>query len=388
MILVNSPGSWEHIFSPLAHAEWHGLTPTDLVFPFFLFAVGNAMAFVMPRLEVGGPSAFWRKVLKRTALIFGIGLFLNWFPFVQWQEGALQFKSWTWTKADGTLGGVRIMGVLQRIALSYFFASVLVYYLKTRGAFLAGLVLLLLYWGLCVAGNPADPYSLAGWFGTNIDKAILGEAHLYRGEGVPFDPEGLVSTLPAIVQVIFGFLVGDYLRRRNLYLQEAGITPKDTILPTYQTLAVLLLSATALLFTAYMWNLSFPINKKIWTSSYVCATTGLAIAGLAVLVYFVEIRKAAGGWSRFFEVFGKNPLFIYALSGLIPKTLFMIRMPDGVDAQGVAQYTNPWSWFYEHVCARIPGIPEIGSLVFALSFVALLWAVGYWMDQRKIYVRV
>ncbi|SHF69245.1 Predicted acyltransferase [Cnuella takakiae] len=387
MILVNSPGSWAHIFSPLGHAKWHGLTPTDLVFPFFLFAVGNAMAFVMPRLEVAGPAAFWRKVAKRTALIFGIGLLLNWYPFVHWVEGALVAKGWTWTKGDGTTGGVRILGVLQRIALCYFFGSILVYYFKARGAFLAGLIILLLYWAFCIAGNPADPYSLEGWFGTAIDKAILGEPHLYRGEGVAFDPEGLVSTLPAIVQVIFGYLVGDYLRRRNLYLQEAGAKTESSQ-HLYQTIAVLLLSATALLFTAYAWNLSFPINKKIWTSSYVCATTGLAIAVLATLVYFIEIRKATGGWSRFFDVFGKNPLFIYALSGLIPKTLSVIRIPDGTDVSGSAQYTNPWSWFYDHVCANIPGIPEIGSLVFALCFVGLLWAVGYWMDKRRIYVRV
>lgn len=388
MILVNSPGSWEYVYSPLRHAKWHGLTPTDLVFPFFLFAVGNAMAFVMPRLEAGGPAAFWRKVVKRTVLIFGIGLFLNWFPFVQLVDGAYQAKGWTWAKADGTIGGVRILGVLQRIALCYFFGSVIIYYLKARGAFLTGLILLLVYWGLCITGNPADPYSLEGWFGTSIDKAVLGTPHMYFGEGVAFDPEGLVSTLPAIVQVIFGFLVGDYLRRRNLYLQEAGTTAESTLQPTYQTLAVLFLSATALLFTGYAWGLSFPVNKKIWTSSYVCATTGLAMALLATLVYFIEIRKARGAWSRFFDVFGKNPLFIYALSGLIPKILTIIRIPDGTDATGATLYTNPWNWFYQHVCAHVPGPPENGSLLFALLFVALLWAIGYWMDKQRIYVRV
>ncbi len=388
MILVNNPGTWEHTYSPLQHAQWHGLTPTDLVFPFFLFAVGNAMAYVMPRLEAGGPALFWRKVLKRTLLIFGIGLFLNAFPFMQLTDGAYQLKGWTWTKASGEPGGVRIMGVLQRIALCYFFGSVVVFYLKTRGAFLCGLIILLLYWGLCVAGHPADPYSLEGWFGTGIDKKILGTAHMYFGEGVAFDPEGLASTLPAIVQVIFGFLVGDYLRRRSLYLQEAGAATGDTVQATYQTLAVLFLAATALLFTAYAWGLLFPINKKIWTSSYVCATSGLAIAVLASLIYFIEIRKASGGWSRFFDVFGKNPLFIYALSGLIPETLSLIRIANGTDASGAVQYTNPWSWFYNGVWAKIPGPPETGSLFFALSFVALLWLVGYWMNKKQIYVRV
>src|SRR5829696_3688310 len=133
MILVNNPGTWSHIYSPLEHAPWHGLTPTDLVFPFFLFAVGNAMAFVMPRLEKGGDGLFWRKVIVRTLWIFGIGLFLNWFPFVTWKSDSLEFIPWTYmtTNSEGvqTLNGVRILGVLQRIALCYFFASVIVYYL-------------------------------------------------------------------------------------------------------------------------------------------------------------------------------------------------------------------------------------------------------------------
>ncbi|MBD0279340.1 MAG: DUF1624 domain-containing protein, partial [Flavisolibacter sp.] len=150
MILVNNPGSWAHIYSPLEHAPWHGLTPTDLVFPFFLFAVGNALAFVMPRFEAAGPDVFWKKVLKRTLLIFVIGLLLNWSPFVRWEGDVLVAKGWTWTTANGELFGVRIPGVFQRIALCYFFASGIVYYLKPRGAFVAGAVLLLLYWALCV----------------------------------------------------------------------------------------------------------------------------------------------------------------------------------------------------------------------------------------------
>nr|MBP6478119.1 DUF1624 domain-containing protein [Chitinophagaceae bacterium] len=190
MILVNNPGSWGHIYNPLEHAPWHGLTPTDLVFPFFLFAVGNAMSFVMPRLEAAGDKIFWKKVLKRTALIFLIGLFLNWWPFVTEVNRLIEgtndlhkvtiFKGFTWLdyskdKAGNiveTIKGIRIFGVLQRIALCYFFASVIIYYLKPRKAFLAGLIILLVYWVLCYVGNTADPYSLKGWFGTDIDKAI------------------------------------------------------------------------------------------------------------------------------------------------------------------------------------------------------------------------
>jgi predicted acyltransferase len=184
MILVNNPGTWSHIYDPLEHAPWHGLTPTDLVFPFFLFAVGNAMAFVMPRLEAAGDALFWKKVIKRTLLIFLIGLFLNWWPFFKWEDGSIIFRSWV--DAKNTESGVRIMGVLQRIALCYFFASVIVYYLKAQKAFYTGLIFLLLYWLMCIIFNPADPYSLKGWFGTDIDKSILGVAHIYKGEGMPY----------------------------------------------------------------------------------------------------------------------------------------------------------------------------------------------------------
>jgi predicted acyltransferase len=207
MILVNNPGSWGNIYGPLKHAPWHGCTPTDLVFPFFLFAVGNAMAFVMPKFEAGEASAFWKKITTRTLLIFGIGLFLNWSPFIKWDDSVLVAKKWE---------NVRILGVLQRIALSYFFASIIVYYTKTKGAFVLGGIFLLLYWFITASlGTPGDPYSMVGYFGTGIDKIILGETHMYHGEGVAFDPEGITSTLTGIVQVIFGFLVGQYIQQKG-----------------------------------------------------------------------------------------------------------------------------------------------------------------------------
>ena len=418
MILVNNPGSWGHIYAPLEHAPWHGLTPTDLVFPFFLFAVGNAMAFVMPRLEAAGDAVFWRKVLKRTALIFLIGLFLNWWPFARWQGDELLANGWTWTNADGRVLGVRILGVLQRIALCYFFASVIIYYLKPRGAFLAGLLLLLLYWLLCVAGNPADPYSLTGWFGTDIDKAILGEVHMYRGEqfnGKPyvFDPEGLISTIPAIVQVIFGYLVGDYILKKgketSSILQSAtanthqpSINTQTDAVPANQqpttinlqllslntTLTGLFIIAMALLFAGYAWGLSFPVNKKIWTSSYVILTTGMAICVLATLIYAIEGKGIRGWWTRFFDVFGKNALFVFALSAFLPKGLRLIRIPNGINAAGQPAYISPWNWIYEKVYKFIPGDPEIGSLAFALTVILFMWAICYWMDKKKIYIKV
>jgi predicted acyltransferase len=385
MILVNNPGTWSFAFSPLKHAPWHGVTPTDLVFPFFLFAVGNAMAFVMPKLQQEGSSVFWKKVMKRTLLIFFIGLFLNWYPFFQWQGSELILRTWTWQKEDGTVAGVRIFGVLQRIALCYFFASIIIYYAKARGAFLVGALFLLLYWALCLIGNPEDPYSLQGWFGTAVDKYVLGEPHMYRGEGVAFDPEGLMSTIPAIAQVIFGFLVGDYIRGSRKEGTENTTLKTDAL---FQTLTILFIAAVAFLFTGYAWSYSFPINKKIWTSSYVAYTTGLAIMVLSVFIYFIELRKLHGWLGRFFNAFGKNPLFIFALSALVPKSAALIRIPDGVDKNGALSYVSPLTWFYKHVCAHVPGPPENGSLLYALCFVTLLWLIANWMDKKKIYVRV
>ena len=396
MILVNNPGSWSHIYDPLEHAPWHGLTPTDLVFPFFLFAVGNAMSFVMPRLEAGGDAIFWKKVLKRSALIFLIGLFLNWWPFVtevnRLVDGTtgLQkvtiFKGFTWVdyskdKAGNiieTVKGVRVLGVLQRIALCYLFASILVYYLKARKAFLVGLIFLLVYWMLCYIGNPADPYSLKGWFGTDIDIKILGISHVYKGEGIPFDPEGLMSTLPAIVQVIFGYLVGDYIQKKSKVLPISD-KPGETTGGMYPMLTGLFVVAVAMLVTGFCWDMVFPINKKIWTSSYVIYTTGLATLTIATMIYMIEINNIRGGLARFFDVFGKNALFVFALSAFLPKGLALIKLGDG---------TNPWNWLYRKVLIHTPGAKENGSLLYALCVITFMWAICYWMDKKKIYIKV
>ncbi|HLF44998.1 MAG TPA: heparan-alpha-glucosaminide N-acetyltransferase domain-containing protein [Chitinophagaceae bacterium] len=362
MILVNNPGSWGHIYDPLEHAPWHGLTPTDLVFPFFLFAVGNALSFVMPRLEAGGDAAFWKKILKRTALIFLIGLFLNWWPFFKWNESTLIFRQWV--DPNNAESGVRIFGVLQRIALCYFFASVIIYYLKPRKAFVAAMILLLAYWMLSYIGNPTDPYSLYGWFGTAVDKKILGVAHMYKGEGLVFDPEGLMSSMSAIVQVIFGFIVGDYIQKKG---------------KSFEMVTGLFVAAVAMLVTGYCWDMVFPINKKIWTSSYTVYTTGLAIITIATMIYFIEFKNAKGWLSRFFDVFGKNALFVFALSAFLPKGFALIRLGDGV---------NPWNWLYKKVLIHTPGAAENGSFLYAVCVITFMWAICWWMDKKKIYVKV
>lgn len=380
MILVNNPGSGKYIYAPLEHAPWHGCTPTDLVFPFFLFAVGNALAFVMPSLENKTKSDVIYKILKRTVLIFLIGLFLNWSPFVKWSGDQLVFKHWV-DPIDPN-SGIRILGVLQRIALCYGFGALIIYFFKLRGAFVVSGVLLLGYWAACIIGNPADPFSIKGWFGTAIDQSVLGVSHMYKGEGFPFEPEGLMSTFPAIVQVIFGYFVGHYI---------VSSSKNEIKGPNFQMITHLLLAAVILTATAYIWDFSFPINKKIWTSSYVIYTTGLALALLSLLIYFIEFRGSRGWWSRFFEVFGKNPLFIFVMSALLVRILALLRWIDHTDESGKPVYSSPLPWFYQHICKPLGDLtnnPKNGSLLYAICLVAFMWLIVWWMDKKKIYVKV
>ena len=365
MILVNNPGSWGHIYPPLDHANWHGCTPTDLVFPFFLFAVGNAFAFVIPKLENAGENVFWKKIVTRTLLIFGIGLFLNWFPFIKYND--------TGNIVPKPFADLRIFGVLQRIAMSYFFAAVIIHLFKLKGAFVTSAFILLGYWFLCVAMNPPDPYSIHGWFGTNVDKFVLGERHMYHGEGIAFDPEGLMNTFAAIVQVIFGYFVGNYILLKG---------------KTAEMLNGLFVAGVVLIFTGFCWDMVFPINKKIWTSSYTIYTTGLAMLVLSTMIYIIEFKGRKGWWSRFFDVFGKNALFIFAMSSIIPKTIWLIRIGNGVDTLGKPKYLNPFSWFYETVCAPIFTDPRNGSLLYAFCFIAMMWFLAWLLDKKKIYIKV
>ena len=373
MILVNNPGNWEHIYPPLEHASWHGLTPTDLVFPFFLFAVGNAMALTMPKLEAAGASTFWKKIIKRTILIFLIGLFLNWWPFVRWQSDSLNFKHWV--DPVSPENGIRILGVLQRIAICYFLASVILYYFKAKQSLYIALTLLVVYWILCVIGNPADPYSLSGWFGTDVDKKILGVAHMYKGEGVAFDPEGIMSTIPSTVEVIFGYLIGNYIHRKG---------------KNFEMVSSLFVAGVLMLIAGFCWDMVFPINKKIWTSSFTIYTSGLATITIATMIYVIELKNIKGWLTRFFDVFGKNALFDFALSAFLPRLLGLIRIPLNSHSNGEDKivYTNPWNWLYQKVLVHIPGDPRLGSLVYALCVITFMWAICWWLDRRKIYIKV
>ena len=385
MIMVNNPGTWSSMFAPLKHAPWHGCTPTDLVFPFFLFAVGNAMSFVIPRLQEAGAQVFWKKVVKRTILIFLIGLTLNWFPFVQWVDGSLQFREWV--NSNDPTRGVRIFGVLQRIAVAYFFASILAYYFKPKQLIYISAAILLGFWGMTAFLGTGDPYALETWFGTAIDKQILGVAHMYKGEGVPFDPEGLASTLPAIVQVVFGYLAGVFIKNHGqVNWLWTKVPPSNE--PHFKLLSGLFVTGFILVVLGWIWSLSFPINKKIWTSSYVLYTTGLGVMTIGGMIWYIEVQNVKNGLTKFFDVFGKNPLFIFVLSGLLPKATALIRIPNGVNEAGEQLFTTPFAWFYRNICAPIPGPTELGSFVYSLCFLVIMWGICYWLDQKKIYVKV
>ena len=358
MIVVNTPGSGATPFSPLLHANWHGFTPTDLVFPSFLFAVGNAMSFAQKKFGSLPTSVVLAKLAKRTALIFLLGYLMYWFPFFQVGESG--------DIGPFPISETRIWGVLQRIGVCYGIASLLVYFFPTRTvitlsiAFLVGYWLILLGWG-----DPADPFGLSGNAVRRFDRFLIGDAHLYTGDGIPFDPEGLLSTLPAIVNVIIGYYAGQFVQRVG---------------KNYESTAKLLLAGAALIFAALCWDLVFPINKKLWTSSFVLLTTGLDLTILATLIYVIEIRHwNRANWTQFFVIPGKNPLFIYLLSELLAISLYLIPAGGGKK--------NLFGWLNSHlVQPMVPG--AVGSLLFALTFMLLCWSVGWLLDRRKIYVRV
>jgi predicted acyltransferase len=223
-------------------------------------------------------------------------------------------------------------------------------------------VLLFLYWGLLYAfGDATDPLSMQGNLGSVIDRWLLNEKHLYHGEGVAFDPEGLLSTMPAIVNVVGGYMAGKFI-------QEKG--------NTYEGLTKLLLAGVLLLFAAYCWNLTFPINKKLWTSSFVVNTVGLDCIIISLIIYVIHFKHKTN-WTYFFEVFGRNPLFIYLLSELGATLLNFFRIEPKVSL---------FQWIYRNIF--IHAGDYFGAFLFAVSFMLACWLVGYFLDKKKIYVRV
>ena len=381
MILVNNPGNWSYIFSPLEHADWVGCTPTDLVFPFFLFAVGNALSFVIPKFKEKKTSDFIFKVLKRSLIIFFIGVMLNWLPFFTWEHNILVFKEWGFINIDknGVLfeDGIRLLGVLQRIAICYFFASLIAYFFTEKIAIYISVAILLLYWLLCYYFGGINPYTLGCFFGNNIDIALIGKHHLlhidkFNDKVFHFDYEGLVSTTTCIVQVLIGYFIGNYILKHE---------NKIKLVKQLFTLSLVFIVC------GYLWGLVFPISKKMWTSSYTVYTSGLAIFTIAVLIYLTEIKNIKNSITRFFDVFGKNPLFIFVLSGFLPRVFKLIRIND-INEKGEPIILSPFSWFYENICKHISSDLRIGSLAYAIVLIVFYWLICYILDKKKIYIKV
>lgn len=350
MIVVNMSVDDNVVYSQLAHAKWLGLTLTDLVFPTFLFVMGTALSLNYEKYSTLGNSAVLRKILTRTALIFLCGYLLYWFPFFQIDS--------TGHVSLLPVAQTRVLGVLQRIALCYGAAALLLHYGGRRAAIVFSVVALLGYWALLYAFGD---YSLTGNAGLRLDRWVLGEAHMYHGEGIAFDPEGILSTLPAIVNVLAGYFAGRALRDRG---------------PNYETLTRLLLTGGLCIVVALLWDNVFPISKKMWTSSYALCTIGIDLYVISMLVYLIEIR-GTGRWTHFFEVFGKNTLFIYLLSEV------------GNAVMGSAQFGDQslFTWLYQHVFKPWAGAKN-GALLYAVAYMLCCWGVAYAMDRRRLYIKL
>jgi predicted acyltransferase len=350
MIIVNNPGSWGHIYSPLKHAAWNGCTPTDLVFPSFLFIAGVAMWYSLGKYNFEFTPAALFRVLRRVLLIFATGLFLTIFPYFIHRDYST----------------LRILGVLQRIALAYGFAAIIVLLVKESYVWVIGVILLLGYWALMYFGGGADPYSLKDNLALVVDKAVLGESHLYKGFGIPFDPEGLLSTIPAIGTVLVGFMTGNLISKNG---------------KSWTTVGLLLFIGAVLVVTGYFWGKLFPINKALWTSSYVLYAGGIGMIILAVVFIIVDLWNLKG-WTGFFMVFGMNALFTFFLAGIAAKTLNNISIGQG-DTK-----TSLSGWIYQHICCNVFTEPRMSSLMFALMMLTFIWAIGLILYRKKIFIKL
>ena len=356
MIIVNNPGS-DISFAPLDHAKWFGFTPTDLVFPSFLFAMGNAMSFSMKKFIGQGSLSVILKILKRSALIFLVAWCLEMLGSIHRDIGG----AWS----IGSFSHMRILGVLPRIALCYLFAALMLWFIKSDKAIIAiSAVLLLGYWiALLLFGDPNNPFGMLTNAGTYLDKLVLGENHMYHGEGPAFDPEGILSTLPPIVNVICGYYAGKFIQLKG---------------KRYETIAKLLLFGFLFIFAALCWNMAFPIAKKLWTSSFVLLTVGIDLVLISALVYVVEMRLWNPiKWTSFFATFGKNPLAIYIFGdffGAVVGWFYINKM----------NFNEMMSEKVFQVIAH----GAIGSLLFAIYYMLVCWVFGKILDKKKIYIRV
>jgi predicted acyltransferase len=356
MILVNNPGDPSTTFWPLQHARWHGWTPTDLVFPFFLFIVGVAIVLALKRrVDAGVPlRPLHLKILRRSLILFGLGLFLSGFPFGLF--GARSFAE--------LLAVWRIPGVLQRIAVCYLVVSLLVLHCRVRTLKLLTVVLLVGYWALMtllpVPGQGApDIDEPGGHLSAWLDRAVFGD-HVWDQARV-YDPEGLLSTLPALATTLFGVFAG--------LLLAARIEPLERVARLFVTGAVLAAAG-------FVWGWVLPINKPIWTSSYAVFTAGLAFSTLALCYWWVDLRGERTV-SRIFVIYGMNAIAVYVGSGALARTLSLATI-GGVPVNQVIYGALLASW--------LP--PQLASLAYALAWVGGWFLVLAWMDRRQLHITI
>lgn len=348
MIMVNNPGSWSHIYPILRHASWNGCTPCDLVFPFFLFCVGVSMTFALAKYQ-GLTSDAMKKVFRRGVLLFLVGFLLMAYPFYPAHRNP-DLTAWqNWLEWAGNW---RIMGILQRISLCYILSAVLVLWLRTtkKLAVAAG-ALCALHLGLLLAfAGPEGAFTLEGNFARKVDLAILGEQHMYHGYGLPFDPEGLLGVLTGTATVLLGYMIGQVVKSDK---------PVNVSAKVFSISAGLLLAGLAL-------SLVIPVNKPLWSASYVLYTAGWASFVLALLIYLVDVR----GWEKPFFPFkalGMNALAVFVLSGLIMKTLW--RFTD---------------WDYTTVF----GQTEFMSFLFSFLYMLVNLGIAAVMYRKKIFIKL
>jgi len=354
MILVNSPGSWAHIHPPLRHSAWHGCTPTDLVFPFFLFAVGVAISLSFARRLAAGaqPADLARKVLLRAFIIFGLGLLLNGFPY-------------------NDLGSLRVWGVLQRIAICYLIAGLTVALVRTnriRVAVMFGLLVLyeMLMRLPLVSGWGHGSFAMVDNFVRWVDLAWPGARHIHQVAGVPFDAEGLVSALPAAAGTLAGFFAGEFLRRDK---------------PLAARLRDLAIAGAVLTTVGLVLGLVEPINKQLWTVSYVVLTTGLALLAYSFCGWLIDVRRL-NHWLGPSIVFGSNALLAFLGSGLLARILVLVKLTGDDGSQVILKVA-----LYNDFFAPLGG-PVNGSLLFAVINVVLWWAVLWVLHRRRIFVKI
>ncbi|WP_300286564.1 DUF5009 domain-containing protein [uncultured Alistipes sp.] len=367
MILVNNPGSWGAVYAPLRHAPWHGLTPTDLVFPFFMFVMGVSAGLSLRRYGYRCTPAAVRKILLRSVLIFLIGTAVGFFSRFCGTFAALSGEDVPFwervARSTMTFDRMRILGVLQRLSLSYAAAMLIALSLRPHRIPLVAGALLAVYWLVLALG---DGFSLSeNNVVAVVDRAVLGAAHMYREGDIAFDPEGLLSTVPSVAHVLFGFCCC-----------RAVLAAEDT---DGKALRLLLIGALSML-AGWLLSYACPINKKIWSPTFVLLTCGMASSLWGVLLWAVDGRGHRR-WCRFFEVFGVNPLFLYVQSAVLAILLGNIRVPCGAGATSLHGYV------YSALLKPFFGA-YLGSLVYALLFVGLNWAAGYVLYRKKIWIRI